>query len=147
MKNRLARVNEVIKRELGMILTREMRFDAPLVTVQSVDITPDLRHCHVYISVLGEPVQHLRAVEKLEQHRGELQALMMKRITLKYTPHLHFKLDSSIERGTRILEIMNEVDQITPPGSEDDAPEQNLDSTLSEEKPKHDDASPTQPSL
>ena len=53
MKHRLERVNEVIRRELGDLINREVTFQAALVTVQQVDITPDLKHAHVFISVMG----------------------------------------------------------------------------------------------
>ena len=110
MKHRLERVNELLKRELGDLLTREVTFDAALVTVQQVDITPDLKHAHVFISVMGSPDQAKAAMAKLHGARTTLQHLLSKRVVLKYTPHLHFKLDDSIERGTRIISIMEEID-------------------------------------
>ena len=53
MKHRLLRVNELLKRELSTIITREMTFENVLVTVNQVDVTPDLKSAHVYVSVLG----------------------------------------------------------------------------------------------
>ena len=55
MKHRLERVNELIRRELGEIVTREFRFESKLVTIQQVDITPDLKNAHVYVGVIGTP--------------------------------------------------------------------------------------------
>ena len=110
MKHRLERVNELIRRELGDLLTREVTFEAALVTVQQVDITPDLKHAHVFISVMGNMEQSKAAMAKLHDNRKTLQHLLSKRVVLKYTPHLHFKLDDSIERGTRIISIMEEID-------------------------------------
>ena len=110
MKHRLERVNELVRRELGDLLTREVSFDAALVTVQQVDITPDLKHAHVFISVIGSPEQTKAAMAKLHDRRSHLQHLLSKRVILKYTPHLHFKLDDSIVRGTRIISIMEEID-------------------------------------
>ena len=53
MKHRLLRVNELLKRELSALLVREMTFENLLVTVNQVDVTPDLKSAHVYVSVLG----------------------------------------------------------------------------------------------
>jgi ribosome-binding factor A len=117
MKHRLERVNELIKRELGDLLSREISFQAALVTVQQVDITPDLKHAHVFISVIGSEEQARAAMAKLHDSRSNLQHLLSKRVVLKYTPHLHFKLDDSIERGTRVINILSEMD--LPP---DEAP-------------------------
>jgi ribosome-binding factor A len=112
MKHRLARVNEVIKRELSEIIAREINFSAQtLVTVHAVNVTPDLRQCHVFVSVIGKADQKGRAVAELEEHRGMLQRELAKRVVLKYTPHLNFKLDESIERGSRVLEIMQDLEK------------------------------------
>jgi ribosome-binding factor A len=111
MKHRLERVNEVIKRELSEIISREVNFGAQtLVTLHAVDITADLRQCHVFVSVIGKPEQKSRVLSELEEHRGTLQRGLAKRVVLKYTPHLNFKLDDSIERGSRVLEIMQDLE-------------------------------------
>jgi ribosome-binding factor A len=109
MKRRIERVCEVIKRELGPIIGRELTFSAPLVTVSGVDITPDLKQAHVFISAIGTGAQKRKAIETLEHHRVLLQAELAKRVVLKHTPHLHFRIDESIERGTRILGILDEL--------------------------------------
>jgi len=118
MKHRLARVNELLKRELGDLLTREVTFEAALVTVQQVDVTPDLKHAHVFISVIGSAAQAHAALARLHESRANLQHLLSKRVVLKFTPHLHFKLDDSIERGTRIINILEEID--LPPEQPDE---------------------------
>ena len=110
MKNRLARVCEVIKRELGLLIPRQIEFGGALVTVSGVDITPDLKQAHVLISVLGGgPGARRRAMELLDAHRAELQSGIASHIKMKNTPHLHFRLDESVERGSRIIGIMDEL--------------------------------------
>ncbi len=109
MNLRLQRVCELLKRELGTILVRDLQFGTALVTVSGVDITPDLKQAHVFVSVLGSPADRRKAMEELERNRTPLQHELTKRVTLKHTPHLNFKLDDSIERGTRVLEVMEEL--------------------------------------
>jgi ribosome-binding factor A len=112
MKHRIERVKEVVKRELSELVSREINFSSQLlVTVHSVDITPDLRQCHVYVSVMGTAEQKSKVIALLEENRPQLQRDLARRVILKYTPHLHFKLDSSIERGSRVLEIIQDLDQ------------------------------------
>jgi ribosome-binding factor A len=117
MKHRLERVNEVIRRELGEMLAREIRFESKLATVQQVDITPDLKHAHIYVSFIGNPDEQHRDMALLHGKRSELQAALSRRVILKYTPHLHFKLDIAAERGSRVLDIMS---QLPPPVLEED---------------------------
>jgi ribosome-binding factor A len=115
MKHRLLRVNELLKRELSALLVREMDFDDVLVTVNQVDVTPDLKSAHVYVSVLGENGR-TNVIAELEEARAMLQHDLSKHVILKYTPHLIFHLDDSIERGSRVLEILQEIE---PPPSEE----------------------------
>jgi ribosome-binding factor A len=123
MKHRLERVNELIKRELGDLLSREVSFEAALVTVQQVDITPDLKHAHVFISVIGSEAQARAAMARLHDRRTHLQHLLSKRVILKFTPHLHFKLDESIERGTRVINILEQIEIPPDDPAEPDAKE------------------------
>lgn len=109
MKHRLARVCEVLKRDLGVIILRELTFTSPIVTISSVDITPDLKQAHIYISALGTANQKRNALTVLTNNRSLLQSELAKRVVLKHTPHLHFHIDESLERGIRVLGILDEL--------------------------------------
>jgi ribosome-binding factor A len=120
MSLRTVRVCELIKRELGVIVGRDMKFEAPLVSVRAVDITPDLKNAHVFISAIGTKWQKEKALEALEANRQHLQHELSRRVILKYTPHLHFQLDESIERGTRVLNLLDEIAPTLPPDDVDE---------------------------
>jgi len=117
----MLRVNEVVRRELSTILTRELTFDDVLVTINDVDVTPDLKSGHVFVSVLGKG-SPTAVIELLEKNRTVLQAELAKKVVLKYTPHLVFHLDNSTERGTRVFKILQEIEPIAeePDDSEKD---------------------------
>jgi ribosome-binding factor A len=117
MKHRLPRVNELIRRELGDLLSRETTFPAKLVTIQQVDITPDLRHAHVYVSIIGTEEEVHASMAQLHKARPQLQRDLSKRVVLKFTPHLHFKLDVAAERGDRVLNILSEIKIPEEPGT------------------------------
>jgi ribosome-binding factor A len=108
MKHRLLRVNELLKRELSVLITRDLTFEDALVTINHVDVTPDLKSAHVYVSVLGKGRQS--AIKTLEDNRTMLQADLSRHVVLKYTPHLNFHLDDSVERGARVIEILQEIE-------------------------------------
>lgn len=113
MNHRIKRVCEVLKRELGLAIVRELTFPSPLVTVSGVDVTPDLKQAHVFISALGTPGERRRTLALLEDHRVMLQQALAGRVSLKFTPQLNFHLDDSIERGTRVLGILDELEEGT----------------------------------
>lgn len=110
MKHRLLRVNELVKRELSSIIARQVAFDTAMVTVNHVDVTPDLKSAHVFVSAIGSEGK-ATVINKLETHRTELQHELAKHVTLKYTPHLVFHFDDSIERGARVIKIMQELEK------------------------------------
>ena len=83
------------------------------MTVNQVDVTPDLKNAHVFISVLGSKGRK-EVLPKLESSRSALQAVLSKQVVLKYTPHLVFHLDDSIERGDRVLEILQQIPEPEP---------------------------------
>ena len=108
MKHRLLRVNELLKRELSILITRDITFENALVTINQVDVTSDLKSAHVYVSVLGDG--RATAMKQLEDNRSTLQSDLSRNVVLKYTPHLIFHLDDSVERGARVIEIMQEIE-------------------------------------
>lgn len=130
MNNRIARVREVMKREIGEAIERNLVFEGGLVTVNGVEVTADLRHCDVYVSVLGTNDQRDAAMRLLAENRSLIQNQVAKRVILKFTPRLHFKRDDSVAEGSRILALL---DEIGPPADDDDpAP---ADKEDSEERP------------
>ena len=140
MKNRLARVRELIQRELGSILARDHAFPGVLVTINDVDITPDLKQAHVYIGIIGRPGESERVIETLNKNRGEYQHRLSRRVILKNTAQLHFKLDHSVERGVRITKMMEEIDQQLAAAAARDA--LNPPEPLPELDPDDDDGEP-----
>jgi len=108
---RMLRVNELLKRELGVLLERELldQFNA-LVTVTRVDTAPDLRQATVYVSVFGNDAQEQQALRRLQKGRSLLQREIGRRVELKYTPVLRFKIDRTMADADRILTILDELD-------------------------------------
>ena len=111
MKNRLLRVRELLQRELGAMIARDHAFPDVLVTVNDVDITPDLKHAQVFIGVIGPEHKSQHVVDTLNLKHGDLQHRLSRRVVLKNTPRLVFKLDHSVERGVRVTSIMETIDR------------------------------------
>ncbi len=109
MINRLARVNELLKRELSELVRREITFTAKLVTIQEVDVTADLKHAHIFVSVIGTVEEQKQALAALHDHRQRFQHELSRRVVIKFTPQLHFRLDIASERGDRVLQLMDQL--------------------------------------
>jgi ribosome-binding factor A len=110
MKHRQLRLNELVKRELSATIARQINFEGVLVSINAVDVTPDLKNAHVFVSILGAATR-ASVIDRLQAHRPLLQAELSRHVVLKYTPHLIFHIDDSIERGARVLEILQDLEK------------------------------------
>jgi len=110
---RIIRVNELLKREIAADIFRLFangRFDTDAITVTRVETAPDLRDANVYVSIFGHEEERVDMIRFLNRHRKAVQARMSKNVKIKYTPRLHFKHDTSIETGDRVLGILSQLD-------------------------------------
>ena len=116
MNLRHERVRELLKREIGEVIRREVPIsEAGLVTVNEVGISSDLKSATIFVGVIGTPEQRKKAASLLEKESKRLQGMVGRAVVLKYTPHLKFVIDQSIERGNRVLEILEEIEKTSPP--------------------------------
>lgn len=124
MSVRVERVRELLKREIGEIIRRQLPVDeAGLITVNEVTVTGDLQNATVYFSILGGPDQQKKGEELLQQRRLLIQNLLGQSVVLKYTPHLKFVRDDSIARGDRVLRILDELEKQTPASDRETPPQ------------------------
>ena|SRR5215207_2073170 len=112
---RLLRVRELLKREIGEAIRREIPVDqAGLVTVNDVDVSGDLRVATVFIGILGSSEQQRTGLALLQKNRARIQGLVAKAVILKNTPQLRFVIDKSVTRGNRVLDIIAELERTSP---------------------------------
>jgi ribosome-binding factor A len=104
---RLRRVNEAVRQVLSDAITQELKDPrVGFVTVTAVQTSPDLRHAHVFVSMLGDADREA-SLAGLRSAHGFLQRRVGVELRLKHTPTLAFEYDESIERGMRISELID----------------------------------------
>ena len=108
--NRIGRINEEIQRELSSLFRtlKDPRVQGGMVTITHVDTTTDLRYCRVYVSVLDHS-DVKEVVKGLKSAAGYLRRELGRVLTLRYTPELQFIEDDSIERGVRMVSMIDRV--------------------------------------
>ena len=122
MTHRLTRVKELIRRELGMILEKDYDFGGRLVTIHDVDITADLKQCFIYLGVLGKEGGEEMVIKKLQAYRPQIQRSLYKRVILRNSPQLLFRVDHSIERGVRVLNLIEALPEPLPDDVSEEGP-------------------------
>ena len=116
--NRIGRINEEIQRELASLLrtVKDPRVHG-LVTITRVETTPDLRFYKIYVSVLDKS-DVKEVVKGLKSAGGYLRRELGRALSLRYTPELVFQADDSIDRGTHILKLLNDIERKEGGGAE-----------------------------
>ncbi|HEX2754659.1 MAG TPA: 30S ribosome-binding factor RbfA [Candidatus Limnocylindrales bacterium] len=110
MTARTDRIDELFRQEITSILSREV--DDPKIgfaTITGVDTQPDLRHAKVKVSVIG-PLEERRAtIVAMGRHMPFVRHELGKRLRMKRIPEFHLELDETLERGTRVLHLLDEL--------------------------------------
>ncbi|MEX2547187.1 MAG: 30S ribosome-binding factor RbfA [Chloroflexota bacterium] len=119
MSERTARLDELLREEISAVLRREV--DDPrigFVTVTDVQVTPDLSHANVWVSVIGA-AEEKRLTMRALAHAMPFVRQRLGKLRLRRIPDLHVKEDETAARGTRLLQILDELEQ----GRAGDVPE------------------------
>ena len=115
MSRRTEQVAEEITRHLGDLLLREVRDPRiGFATVMGVDVSPDLEHARVHVSVLGSEEEERDCLRALARASGFLRSELGKRMRLRTVPELRFVPDRTTKEAIRLSKIMDEVIEDEP---------------------------------
>jgi ribosome-binding factor A len=107
---RIARLRELFKQETSTILQREMKDPRiGFVSVTDVELTPDLRHAKIFVSIYGDDEAKAKTMEALTNAAGFFRTELAHRIRLRYAPQIAFRIDDSIEKGDRVNRLLRQV--------------------------------------
>ena len=100
-----------VQRELSPIIRSEIKDPRihPLTSVVAVEVTPDLKYCKAYISVLGDEEAGKATIEGLRSAASFVRRELAHRVNLRNTPEIKFILDQSIEYGVNMSKLIDEV--------------------------------------
>lgn len=108
MTLRNERVRKTLMKEIADILQKEIRTPA-MVSIMDVEIAHDNSFAKVFYSVFGSEEQKQKTKEIIEKNTPKIRYEVGKRIRLRLTPELRFVFDDSIERGTKVTELLNKI--------------------------------------
>ncbi len=106
------RINMEVQRELSEIIRTQVKdraLEGVMVTVVAAEVTPDLKYCKVYVSILGSEEAAAEALAGLKRAVGFIRKELASRINLRNTPELKFILDQSIEYGVHMSKLIDDV--------------------------------------
>ncbi len=111
---RVERVAALIRREMSELLMhgiRDERVNQGMLTITKVEVSGDLQHCRIFVSIFGEESQRDEVLEGLHAATGFLRGELGRRLQMRRAPDLLFQLDRGIERGTTVLNLLGRLEQ------------------------------------
>lgn len=114
---RVSRVAELIKREVSQMLIHDIKDDrvgAGIVSVTDVVVSGDLQHAKIFVSVYGSEEAKIETMAGLKSATGFVRTELGQRVRLRRTPEVIFQEDPSIERGTKVLSLLNQLNHDRP---------------------------------
>ncbi len=105
--HRQEKLGELFAAELSDLLrTRVKDPRVGFASITHVEVSGDYRHAKIYVSVMGSEEERAETIKALKHASGFLRHELASRVTLRYMPEIVFKLDTSIEQGSRVLELI-----------------------------------------
>jgi ribosome-binding factor A len=115
MSQRTDRVDELLRQEIGAIVAREVADPRiGFATITRVETTSDLSHAKVWVSVIGQPAERTATIAALGRAMPFVRHELGKSLRIRRIPDLHVILDDTAERGTRVLQLLNELEAGVP---------------------------------
>ncbi|MBW4520758.1 MAG: 30S ribosome-binding factor RbfA [Scytolyngbya sp. HA4215-MV1] len=111
---RVARVAELIRREVSQMLLSEIKDDrvgTGMVSVTDVDVSGDLQHAKIFVSIYGTAEAKAETMAGLKSATGFVRSELGARIRLRRTPEVIFLEDRSLERGDKVLNLLSRLSQ------------------------------------
>jgi ribosome-binding factor A len=111
---RVARVAELIKREVSHMLLQEIKDDrvgTGMASVTEVVVSGDLQHARIFVSIYGTDEARMETMAGLEAAKGYVRREIGQRLSLRRTPEIVFQEDRSFERSVTVLSLLNQLSQ------------------------------------
>lgn len=107
---RVVRVQNLLRAEISTVILRKLKDPrVQMATITEVDVAPDLKHAQVYVSVYGARALQEETLQGLRSAAGFIRRELMEVLDLRPMPVLTFTLDESLERGSRTLDLLDQV--------------------------------------
>ena len=125
---RVSRVSSLIKREVSQMLLHDIKDDrvgTGMVSVTSVDVSGDLQHAKIFVSIYGNEQAQLKTMAGLQSSAGFVRRELGQRMRLRRTPEVIFLQDHSLERGDKMVHLLNQIKESLPDENNLDQEENN----------------------
>jgi len=110
---RVEKLSALLKREISELLVhgvRDERIHQAMITITTVEVSGDLQHAKIFISLFGEEQNKAKVLVGLEEAKGFIRAELARRLQMRRSPELVFKLDKGMIKGPSVLDLLNSLE-------------------------------------
>ena len=111
---RVEKFAALIRREISQLITSGMsneQLDQSMVTITTVEVSNDLQHCKIFVSLFGEEKIKTAAFSALETATGFIQGELARRLQMRRAPEIVFKLDLGMTKGASVLNLLGQLEK------------------------------------
>jgi len=110
---RVEKLSALLKREISELLfngVRDERIHQAIITITNVEVSGDLQHAKIFLSLLGEEQKKAEVLVGLEEAKGFIRAELARRLQMRRSPELVFKIDKGMIKGPSVLDLLNSLE-------------------------------------
>ncbi len=110
---RVEKVAALIRKEMSLLLLnglRDHRISSTMITITGVEVSGDLQHCKIFVSIFGNSNQKNEVFSELEASQIFLKGELGRRLQMRRAPEVVFKLDRGMEKGTSVLDLLGQLE-------------------------------------
>ena len=110
---RVDKLSALLKREISELLVngvRDERIHQAMITITAVKVSGDLQHAKIFISLFGEEQKKVQVLHGLEESKGFIRAELARRLNMRRSPELVFKIDEGMTKGPSVLDLLNSLE-------------------------------------
>ena len=111
---RVEKVAALIRKEMSHLLLnglRDHRVHSTMITITDVEVSGDLQHCKIFVSIYGDQNQKYEVLEGLHAATGFLRGELGRRLHMRRSPEILFQLDRGLEKGTQVLNLLGKLER------------------------------------
>ena len=110
---RVEKLSALLKREISELLVngvRDERIHQAMITITTVEVSGDLQHAKIFFSLFGEEQKKAEVLVCLEEAKGFIRGELARRLQLRRSPDLVFKIDQGISKGSSVLDLLTSLE-------------------------------------
>ena len=110
---RVEKLAALLKREVSELLVngvRDERIHQAMITITEVEVSGDLQHAKIFVSVFGEEKKKAEVLVCLEEAKGFIRGELARRLQMRRSPELFFKIDKGILKGSSVLDLLTSLE-------------------------------------